>query len=143
MSEERSAERGQADDQLAGDERDVRQAFASPKKSMLLSRAREIFGDALTLVVLTGRKEQEQEAAPARNLDLNLALAALADRQNAHSLRTAVDIAQELLEVEAKSTVQAWFVGQNPLLDDRAPALIVRTDPDAVWDAAKHFVAYG
>lgn len=103
----------------------------------LLTSAREIFGDALTLVVLTGRGERTT------SLVLEVALRALANQENANSLRTAVEIANELLRVEAKSTVQAWFVGQNPTLDDHAPALVVRSNPDAVRDAAKHFVAYG
>lgn len=109
----------------------------------LLAWAREDFGDALTQVILAGRTVPEVSSAPTRSLDLSLALEALSDRQNARSLLTAVDSADELLKVEAKSTVQAWFVDQNPMLNDRSPALSVRTDSDVVWDAARHVVAYG
>lgn len=110
---------------------------AQDGESRLLLSAREIFGDALTILLLTGHTDHP------RRWDLDQAVGALADQRNAASLRTAVAIAAELLKVEAKSTVQAWFVGQNPMLNDRAPALIVRSDPDSVWAAAKHVVASG
>jgi hypothetical protein len=39
--------------------------------------------------------------------------------------------------------VQAWLLGMNPLLDDRAPAVVLSEDPAAVMRAARYFVANG
>jgi hypothetical protein len=58
-------------------------------------------------------------------------------------LRTAWDIAQLLLEVETPAVVRAWFGGRNLMLGGRPPALLVRSDPDAVRRAARAFRAYG
>lgn len=59
------------------------------------------------------------------------------------ALATVAVIVDELTKVEAASTNLAWFAGKNPLLDDRAPALVVGENPDAVRRAARHFVANG
>lgn len=98
--------------------------------SELLGSARTIFGEKLMRIILTGESD---EKAPA--IDVSV--------QGRASLIAAIEIAERLLGLEAKATVQAWFVGMNPLLDDRAPALVIRTDPDAVRIAARHFAAYG
>ncbi|MBI2864270.1 MAG: XRE family transcriptional regulator [Chloroflexi bacterium] len=40
-------------------------------------------------------------------------------------LRLAYRITKMLLASEAPETVRAWFVGVDPLLEDRAPALVI------------------
>lgn len=63
-------------------------------------------------------------------------------------LREAYQIAHTLRERDAALVVQAWFQGMNPLLDDQAPARVLReseTD-DSAWlvlAAAKSFVSSG
>ena len=48
------------------------------------------------------------------------------------------------LEARASiETVRAWFVGMNPDLDDRAPALVLGEDPVGVLQAARAFLAHG
>jgi hypothetical protein len=105
-----------------------------PERHELLARALEIFGDALTTVILTGGERK------LRGKERELALRNEACRS---ALTIAMEIAEELLELEAKPTIQAWFVGKNQMLGDRAPALAFRTAPDAVRIAAQRFVAYG
>jgi hypothetical protein len=98
----------------------------------LLKQARTIFGDRLTSVILTGRGHPMLEIPSFNaNLDDRIALA------------TALDIAKGLLDLEGKATVQAWFVGMNPMLQDRSPAVVVRSEPDLVREAALQFAAYG
>jgi len=58
-------------------------------------------------------------------------------------LRDAYYVASLLLQVEAPSTVRAWFSGMNPELDDRAPALVLAEDPARVLHAARTFLAHG
>lgn len=58
-------------------------------------------------------------------------------------LRTAWRVTQLLLEREAPDTIQAWFTGMDPFLDDEAPALVLRQDPERVVRAARSFLAYG
>lgn len=99
----------------------------------LLRRARDVFGDRLTAVILTGERPASYGFRAASKLP----------RSSHDALTTALDIAQDLLELESRSTVQAWFVGMNPMLNDQAPALVIRTDPTAVRAAARHFAAYG
>lgn len=100
----------------------------------LLEQAQEVFGVRLTNVILTGERQRSAKVAT------DLSHRSKADRA---ALRVALEIARSLLDLEATTTIQAWFVGKNAMLDDRAPALVVRTDPDAVRDAARHFAAYG
>lgn len=59
------------------------------------------------------------------------------------NLRVAFRIIKLLEPYEDPETVQAWFVGMNFILGDRAPALVIADDPDAVMRAAYAFVAYG
>lgn len=58
-------------------------------------------------------------------------------------LRNAYQIVQLLLERESPETVRAWFIGMNPDLDDRAPALVLGEDPVHVLEAARSFLAHG
>jgi hypothetical protein len=44
-------------------------------------------------------------------------------------LRTAYYIAALLRERESPATVQSWFQGMNPQLNDRAPARLLRDEP--------------
>jgi hypothetical protein len=60
-------------------------------------------------------------------------------------LRLALQVALLLREHESVAVVQAWFQGMNPLLDDRAPARVLREDDLAVagpqvLSAARAFV---
>ena len=63
--------------------------------------------------------------------------------ESARHLNVAYQVSKLLEPYETPETVQAWFVGMNPVLGDRAPALVVADDPDAVMQAARAFVAYG
>ncbi len=58
-------------------------------------------------------------------------------------LSTALEIVKLLEEFEAADTIQAWFVGKNPMLADRSPAATLVDDPHAVLRAAREFAAYG
>jgi hypothetical protein len=108
-------------------------AIADANWLRLLKQAREVFGDRLTAVILTGERQSVFELSAAAN----------ASQSDRGVLIAALDIAKSLLDLEGKTTVQAWFVGLNPMLEDRAPALVVRTDPELVRDAAQRFAAYG
>lgn len=48
-----------------------------------------------------------------------------------------------LLEVEPPAVVRAWFVGLNPELGDRVPALVVGEEPAEALRAARGFLANG
>ena len=58
-------------------------------------------------------------------------------------LRHAFQIVQLLLQYESAETVRAWFLGMNPELADRAPALVLAEDPISVLQAARVFLAHG
>ena len=58
-------------------------------------------------------------------------------------LRQALDVADMLLDVEAEETVRAWFAGKNPILGDRAPAVVIAEDPERVRFAARDLLAHG
>jgi hypothetical protein len=58
-------------------------------------------------------------------------------------LRDAFGVAQILLQVESLQAVRGWFLGMNPELDDRSPALVIADEPGLVADAARIFVATG
>jgi hypothetical protein len=106
--------------------------IADANWSRVLKQARDVFGDRLTAVILTGERQPV----------FDFGALTRTTQSNRGALTAALDIARGLLELESKSTVQAWYVGMNPMLEDRAPALVVRSDPDSVRDAAQHFAAY-
>jgi hypothetical protein len=61
-------------------------------------------------------------------------------------LRDAFQVTQLLLRQESADTIRAWFVGMNPDLGDRAPALVLADEPQGapgVLQAARAFLAYG
>ena len=58
-------------------------------------------------------------------------------------LRNAFHVVQLLLQRESPATVRAWFMGMNPELEDRAPALMIGEDPTRVLQAARTFLANG
>lgn len=68
-------------------------------------------------------------------------------REPAHEtvtrLRHAYHVARLLREVESAETTSAWFVGMNPQLDDRAPALVLAEAPERVLQAARAFLVGG
>jgi hypothetical protein len=58
-------------------------------------------------------------------------------------LRSAYEIAWLLRQVESPETVVGWFIGVNPELDDRPPALEIADRPAAVMQAARAFLVNG
>jgi hypothetical protein len=66
--------------------------------------------------------------------------------EHVQRLRDAYQIAI-LLEIgDSRQTAQSWFMGMNPILNDRAPALVLADDPSnaqRVMQAAKSFLAHG
>ena len=61
-------------------------------------------------------------------------------RRNLHA---AYEVARLLRGSLSERTVQAWFLGMNPHLDDRSPVEVLKTDPDLVLRAADEFLANG
>jgi hypothetical protein len=57
-------------------------------------------------------------------------------------LRDAYYVTTLLLQAESPATVRAWFMGMNPELDDRAPALVLGEDAARVLQAARTFLAH-
>lgn len=72
----------------------------------------------------------------------------IAGPETVERLRIAYRIARMICERDSPEVVQAWMQGLNPLLEDRAPALLLRdgdvdkTGPD-VLAAARQFVSVG
>ena len=58
-------------------------------------------------------------------------------------LRGGYQVAMLLASVDPVDVVRAWFVGTNPELDDRPPALVLAEDPERVINAARVFVDHG
>lgn len=58
------------------------------------------------------------------------------------ALRDAYQIVQVLLTHEEEETVRAWMRGMNHLLDNRAPALVIREAPHEVAAAADALIEH-
>lgn len=61
-------------------------------------------------------------------------------------LRDAYQIALLLDLARSRQTAQSWFMGMNPHLGDRSPAIVLADDADgaiAVMQAARTFLAHG
>lgn len=59
------------------------------------------------------------------------------------SMRAAYRVAKLLGASLSEPSVQAWFMGMNPHLDDRSPVEVLREDPDQVVQAADDFLTHG
>jgi hypothetical protein len=61
-------------------------------------------------------------------------------------LRGAYHVALLISMVDDEETARAWFVGMNPVLNDRAPAWVIAKEPDGserAMEAARAFISYG
>lgn len=58
-------------------------------------------------------------------------------------LRATFHAVKLLEQVESAETIRAWFEGMNPLLDDQAPASLIRTEPERVLRVARRFAMEG
>ncbi|MDL9946310.1 hypothetical protein QSJ19_12020 [Gordonia sp. ABSL11-1] len=73
---------------------------------------------------------------------------AIADPEDVERLRIAYRAARLIAERDTPGVAQAWFQGLNPVLDDRAPALLLRDGDLAdigpkILAAARQFAAVG
>ena len=73
---------------------------------------------------------------------------AIANPEDVERLRSAYRVARLITERDSAAVAQAWFQGLNPILDDRAPALLLRDGDLAdvgpqVLAAARQFAAVG
>ncbi|MGH2561294.1 MAG: XRE family transcriptional regulator [Thermomicrobiales bacterium] len=65
---------------------------------------------------------------------------------NLSRLRNAFHVTTFLELTTSRQTAQSWFMGMNPYLDDRAPALVLADEPEEasrVLRAARAFLAHG
>lgn len=105
------------------------------RSDQTLAEAYQIFGSQLSSVIAAGRWLPQGANFPASQPWVF---------SGGHSrLERALHVARLLLEVEDSETVRAWFAGKNPMLDDRAPAIVIATEPDKVRFAAQDLVAHG
>lgn len=44
---------------------------------------------------------------------------------------------------ESDEAIRLWFMGTNPQLEDRAPAVVIGNEPDLVKRAAREFLVHG
>ena len=66
--------------------------------------------------------------------------------QRPHVLRFSLQLARMISLKEDVTMIRAWFQGTNPALDDRSPALLLRTQPleeiqGPLMAAARNFAA--
>lgn len=61
----------------------------------------------------------------------------------ARRLRVAHQVVVTLSSRETPETIQAWFVGMNPDLNDEAPADLILKEPKRVLEAARAYVEDG
>jgi hypothetical protein len=114
---------------------EARAATTRVSVPQMAQRLQELLGQKLTafIVGVADPKEVGQWAREERAPEPALI---------AH-LGTAYEVASRLRQVESAAAVQAWFVGMNPDLDDRAPAEVIAQDPALVQEAADIFLAAG
>ena len=122
-------------DTLAAAERAAHRSSLRPSIQEVAADLNALFGREL-LAVMTGiqsprtvtqwiRGESEPHPTTAKNL------------------RNVEYVAAFLRESgQARETVQAWFVGMNPLLRGQSPAEVIGRDALVVLEAAKDFVQY-
>ncbi len=98
---------------------------------------RELFGQKLTAVI-TGVDDPKTVGKWTRGQ--------MPHPDQKRRLRDAFQIATLLELASSPQTVQAWFMGMHPDLEDQAPALVIADDPNGgyrVMRAAHAFLAHG
>jgi hypothetical protein len=113
-----------------------RRTVAATPASMA-SYLQELFGQGLTALIL-GLDNPKTVGRWARGTAPHPG--------NLARVRNVFHIAILLELATSRQTVQSWFMGMNPLLDDRAPALVLTDEPDnapRVMQAARAFLAHG
>lgn len=111
------------------------QAFSQATRTDVSELARylqDVFGQKL-VALMVGIKDPKAVGAWARG-------ERTPHPQAEQGLRKAHQITHLLLHVDSAPVVRAWFMGMNPQLDDRAPALVLPEDPERVLQAARAFV---
>lgn len=106
------------------------------QRADLVRRARNVFGSQLAEAIIT------QNPEPDTFIGLSKRANTLSMR-DLTSLRDALEVAAVLCPTIGSPTIQAWFIGFNPDLDDRVPAEVIVYEPEAVLAAARRFVANG
>jgi len=112
---------------------DVHRIAISTSTSTIASYLSAMFGQQLTALMTgidspktVGRWIRGQEPHP----------------QHGARLKTVYQIALLLERGESRQTAQSWFVGLNPLLDDRSPAMVLADRPERGPDVMKAARAY-
>jgi hypothetical protein len=59
----------------------------------------------------------------------------------AAALQNTLQVIELLRSQEEDNTIRSWFRGMNPDLGDRPPALVIRSEPEHVVQAARAFLA--
>lgn len=110
-------------------ERIARRETARATLPEMLSYLEGLLGQQLTTVIAGERDARLIEAWARAQVEPSSAAG--------RSIRAAYETARLLMQAESAGTVRTWFMGMNPLLDDRSPALVIRTEPGAVLHAAR------
>lgn len=116
-------------------EGDVHAVATRTGVSEVATYLQDLFGQKLT-AVMAGVQDAKAVGEWARG-------ARAPHPEKAQRLRAAFSVALLLMQVESRETVRAWFMGMNPQLDDRAPALAIAEEPVRVLQAARAFLAGG
>jgi hypothetical protein len=113
-----------------------RQAHARVTRQGVAATAailQELFGQRL-VAAIAGVKDAKAVGRWARGTDVPRAQAAAA-------LENALQVIELLRSQEEDDTIRSWFRGMNPDLGDRPPALVIRSEPEHVVQAARAFLA--
>jgi hypothetical protein len=129
VAKERTAPRTAGDPKLAAHRKAVGKPIAR-----VVADLQEVLGQELTAIV-AGVRDVKAVGRWARGEHRPQPKAETA-------LRDAYQIVQVLLAHEEVETVRAWMRGMNHLLDNRAPALVIREAPDQVAAAADALIEY-
>jgi hypothetical protein len=113
-----------------------RQAHARVTRQGVAATAailQELFGQRLTAAI-AGVKDAKAVGRWARGADVPR-------EQAAAALENALQVIELLRTQEEDDTIRSWFRGMNPDLGDRPPALVIRSEPEHVIQAARAFLA--
>ncbi len=116
------------DQQREAHARVARQGIATTAAAL-----QKLFGQRLTAAI-AGVKDPKAVGRWARGTDVPRAPAAAA-------LENAWQVVELLRTEEDDDTIRSWFRGMHPDLGDRPPALVIRSAPDHVVQAARAFLA--
>lgn len=109
--------------------------------SKMVEELIDTIGEGMTVLIIFSDSENDQAPIDVSLVSkLKMGKSEITPTQE-ERLKVAYLVIQMLKITESPEMIKAWFMGSDPLLEDKAPVLEIASNPEGVIRAAKAFQA--